>query len=80
VFLVKSMGKKKTKEQQDLKKELKRYHEQGIDLLLQGEYSTPARIVQAHQVAEEGSYMRDYIQDKKGVVTGVEFDFVQNRI
>lgn len=57
--------------------ELEVYREMGVPLYLNGEKSTPRRIEKAYKIAEEGVYMRDYIQDDKGKLKGLSFDFVK---
>ena len=47
-----------------LEKELKSYREQGISL---------------YQIAEGGGYMRDYVEDEKGRIARVDFDFVKEK-
>lgn len=41
---------------------------------LEGRPSNPCEIVQAHLVAEECSYMRDYVQNEKGEIQEIDFD------
>lgn len=67
------------KEKERLRHELKAYQSQGIPLLLNGRKSTPKRIEKAYKIAEEGNYMRDYIQDEDGRIKGLSFDFVKNK-
>ena len=50
----------------------------GVPLYLNGRESTPKRIARAYRIAEEGDYMRDYIQDENGKVQGLSFDYVQD--
>ena len=56
-----------------LEKELKSYREQGISLYLNGILSNPKTI------AEGGGYMRDYVEDEKGRIARVDFDFVKEK-
>lgn len=60
-----------------LRYELESYSDQGIQLLLNGRKSTPKRIAKAYKIAEEGEYMRDYIQDENGKLRSLSFDFVK---
>lgn len=62
-----------------LEKELKEYRSQGISLYLDGKPSTPKNIAKACQIAEDGGYMRDYVEDEKGRIARVDFDFVQEK-
>lgn len=61
-----------------LKKELKQYRDQGIDLYLNGFPSTPKRIAKACTIAEEGGYMRDYAEDESGRIARVDFALIKN--
>ena len=63
-----------------LEKELKSYREQGISLYLNGILSNPKTIAKACQIAEGGGYMRDYVEDEKGRIARVDFDFVKEKI
>jgi hypothetical protein len=56
-----------------LHQELEIYREMGIPLYLNGKKSTPKRIEKAYRIAEEGVYMRDYIQDDTGKLKGLSF-------
>ena len=60
-------------------KELKSYREQGISLYLNGILSNPKTIAKACQIAEGGGYMRDYVEDEKGRIARVDFDFVKEK-
>lgn len=71
------MGKKRKKKDEALRRELEAYKEKGIMLWLDGSPSTPGKIVKAHVVAEDGVYMRDYVQNERGEVERLEFDFVK---
>ena len=44
---------------------------------MNGKKSTPKRIEKAYRIAEEGVYMRDYIQDDTGKLKGLSFDLVR---
>ena len=62
-----------------LEKELKEYRSQGISLYLDGKPSTPKNIAKACQIAEDGGYMRDYVEDEKGRIARVDFDFIREK-
>lgn len=69
---------KKCKNQKDvLRKELDSYVTAGIDLWLDGRPNTPKKIEKALRVAEEGTYMRDYVLDADGRLVRVAFDAVK---
>lgn len=63
----------------ELLKELEEYDSEGLLLWLDGHLSNPKQITQAHLIQEENTYMRDYISDDKGEITGVGFDKVKNK-
>lgn len=71
------MGKKRRKKDEALRRELAAYKKQGVTLWLDGKPSTPGKIVKAHVVAEDGVYMRDYVQNDRGEVEKLTFDFVK---
>lgn len=57
-----------------LKKELKNYCKQGVQLSLQGKPSNPYKIAKACRVSEKKvTYMRDYISDDAGNVKEIDF-------
>ena len=60
-----------------LSRELEQYRENGISLYLEGQPSTPRSIARACMVAEDGVYMRDYTEDKRGKIARVNFDFIR---
>lgn len=62
-----------------LKKELKDYQEAGVTLWLDGHPSTPKEIAKAHKLAENGVYMRDYVENEKGEIAKLKFDFVKTK-
>ena len=62
-----------------LEKELKSYEELGIALYLEGLPSDARAIAKACQIAEGGGYMRDYVEDEKGRIARVDFDFVKEK-
>ena len=68
--------KNKKEEIQNLEAELREYQDSGIRLLLEGRESSPASIADACAVAEHGTYMRDYIQDKSGKLNEIDFNFI----
>lgn len=70
------MAKKKKKKTKFLY-ELEQYDHQGISLLLDGRPSSPKAIAQAHKIAEEGTYMRDYIENELGEVRQLSFDLIK---
>ena len=76
--LLSTANMKKDKETRALRCELETYRRQGIPLLLNGSPSTPEEIEQACSIAEEGVYMRDYVQNERGEVERLQFDFVKN--
>lgn len=76
---VKSMGKKRSRQTETLREELKYYEKQGISLWLNGRASTPREIEKAHRIAEDGVYMRDYVQNEKGEIEKLKFDFVKDK-
>lgn len=43
---------------------------------MNGKPSNYREIAKAHIVAENGCYMRDYIQDKKGGIAEIDFHYV----
>lgn len=70
--------KKKYKDQKGvLRKELDSYAAEGIDLWLDGSPNTPKKIEKAIRIAEEGTYMRDYVLDEDGRLVRVAFDAVR---
>ena len=62
-----------------LKKELRDYQEAGVTLWLDGHPSTPKKIVKAHKLAENGVYIRDYVENEKGEIAKLKFDFVKTK-
>ena len=62
-----------------LKKELRDYQEAGVTLWLDGHPSTPKKIVKAHKLAENGVYMRDYVENEKGEIAKLKYDFVKTK-
>lgn len=60
------------------RKELDTYEKEGVPLWLDGMASTPEEIVKAHQIAEDVTYMRDYVQDADGRLSRLEFDRIQD--
>ena len=58
----------KEKEPSPLGRELETYQTEGIPLWLNGKPSTPEEIVHACMIEEEGTYMRDYVQNERGKI------------
>lgn len=50
----------------------------GITIFLEGEKSTPERVVNLLCIQEDNSYMRDYVYDQ-GVLKELHFDKVRNQ-
>lgn len=73
------MKKKSKKTNDNLHRELKQYQEQGVGLWLDGQPSTPKSILHAHKIAEDGIYMRDYIQNEEGKVERIQFDLIKTK-
>lgn len=53
--------------------ELETYEHLGLQIGLNDNPASPLQIVNAHMVREESSYMRDYVWDEKGQLTGLIF-------
>ena len=65
-----------------LEKELKSYRhiDNAVFLREAGHWSdNPKTIAKACQIAEGGGYMRDYVEDEKGRIARVDFDFVKEK-
>lgn len=60
-----------------LQQELSLYERDGILLKLNGQPSDPDTIARACRIAEDGTYMRDYIENEKGEWTELGFDWIQ---
>lgn len=60
-----------------LLRELQAYQNGSVKLVLNGRQSTPYEIAHAYTVAEEGSYMRDYIGDDDGKLVELSFDKIR---
>lgn len=73
------MKKKIKKETNTLRCELQDYQQQGVSLWLDGQPSTPKTIAKACKIAEEGTYMRDYIQNEEGEVEHIQFNLIKTR-
>ena len=58
---------------------MKSYRQQRISLYLEVKLSNPKTIAKACQIAEGGGYMRDYVEDEKGRIARVDFDFVKEK-
>ena len=63
-----------------LYRELCEWRKKGVKLLLENRESDPGRIVRAHQVAEYGAYMRDYIFSRNGRVSAICFTCVGRKL
>ena len=63
-----------------LYKELERYEDKGIDILIDGYRASPLQIVTAYMAREEGAYMRDYILDQEGNIESLTFTNIANSI
>lgn len=73
------MRKKSKNQKAVLRKELTSYANAGIDLWIDGSPNTPKKIEKALRVAEEGTYMRDYVLDADGRLVRVAFDAVKDQ-
>lgn len=62
-----------------MRRELELYRQKGISLNLEGYPSNPSEIVHAHLIAEEGGYMRDYVQNERGEIKKIEFDRINTK-
>lgn len=71
------MKKKSKKGKDDFRRELDSYAKQGIPLWLDGSPSMPGEIVKAHKIAENATYMRDYVEDQEGNLERLEFGKVK---
>lgn len=65
------------KQRKSLYIELQSIESRGITLFLEGEESSPDGVIEALEVNEECSYMRDYIFDE-GVLKEIHFDKVND--
>lgn len=59
--------------------ELSFYEQDGIILKLNGRPSDALTIANACTIAEAGSYMRDYVENEKGELIQLGFDWIQNK-
>ena len=57
--------------------ELTGYEKKKIDLKMEVTPASPMQIVQAHEMREDVTYMRDYILDDKGDITELDFQGVK---
>lgn len=57
--------------------ELTGYEKKKIDLKMEGIPASPMQIVQAHQMREGVTYMRDYILDDEGDIIELDFQGVR---
>lgn len=60
-----------------LKKELKVYQKNGIQLFMDGKPSTPKDIGESLFSRVGGGYMRDYTEDETGRIARVDFDLIR---
>lgn len=67
------------KETSALRSELEAYRKQGVNLWLDGQPGTPKSIAKAHMIAEEGTYMRDYVKDDSGELADLHFHLVRDK-
>lgn len=58
--------------------ELEKYEHLGLSISLNDSPASPLQIVNAHLVREESSYMRDYVWDDEGHLTGVTFHNIKS--
>ena len=61
------------KEYRSLFTELTHYEDVGISMKLDDSPASPMQIVTAHMLKEDRAYMRDYVWDEKGQLTGLIF-------
>lgn len=62
-----------------LREELAFYEKDGIILKLNGMPSNAQTIAKACTIAEEGSYMRDYVENENGRLIQLGFDWIQEK-
>lgn len=72
------MKKKSKKQKGEFRRELDSYAREGVSLWLDGSPSSPKKIEKAHKIAEDVTYMRDYVQDGQGHLTRLEFGQVKD--
>ncbi len=61
----------------DLYQEMELLEEHGIHIMLDGTPVTAFRVVQAHMIKEDGTYMRDYVLDAKGHLQEIRFNNIR---
>ncbi len=71
------MRKKCKNQKAVLRKELASYADAGIALWIDGSPNTPRKIEKAIRIAENGTYMRDYVVDEEGRLVRIAFDAVR---
>ena len=71
------MKKKSKKGKSDFRRELEAYERERISLYLDGLPNTPKEIEKAHRIAEDVSYMRDYVAGEDGRLRRLDFDSVK---
>ena len=64
---------KKSKQYQELFRELSKYERSGVQINMDGRPASPLQIMNAHMVKEESTYMRDYILDDEGHLKELRF-------
>lgn len=74
--LRKSMKKLDYTRMEALQSELMEFQNRMITLTLEGRKSSPEDIIHAYEIAEKGTYMRDYI-DNDGIIEQVDFIYVK---
>lgn len=72
------MKKKSKKQKGEFRRELDSYVREGVPLWLNGFPSSPKEIEKAHKIAEDVTYMRDYVRDSQGKLTRLEFGQVRD--
>ncbi|MBS6195879.1 MAG: hypothetical protein KH828_09900 [Clostridiales bacterium] len=73
------MKKKSKKQKDEFRRELDAYAREGLPLWLNGLPSSPKEIEKAHKIAEDVTYMRDYVRDGEGKLTRLEFGQVKEQ-
>ena len=73
------MKKQDKRQMENLREELRAYHDAGVSLWLDGRPSTPKKIAKACVMCETSSYMRDYIQNEDNEITDIAFDIIKQQ-
>ncbi len=58
---------------EELYNELEKLEDNGIPIKLGGSYLNAKKVVEAHKICEEGTYMKDYLVDNEGKIKEVHF-------